>query len=273
MQRDFSRQSFLGSDSEETIAQFIVGVVGLSGGGSHIVQQLAHIGFQNYIVIDPKRVTPSNLNRHVLASNSDVKDGALKTVTASRKITGLNPSAKIFDFAGSWQSYQYALKGCDVIFGCVDSFAERDQLDRFCRRFLIPFIDIGMDVIPYQHGFKLVGQVAVSHPDGPCLRCMNIVTDDRLSREAEEYGAAGDKPQVVWPNGVLASTAIGLLISLITPWTSEVPHRYFEYNGNVGSIIPSNRWQFIRNQKCKHYSTADVGDPFFRLDRATQPSS
>ena len=42
----FSRQSFLGSDSEERIARCTIGVPGLGGGGSHVIQQLAHIGFQ-----------------------------------------------------------------------------------------------------------------------------------------------------------------------------------------------------------------------------------
>ena len=45
----YSRQSFLGSESEEFIARATVAVAGLGGGGSHVVQQLAHIGFQNYV--------------------------------------------------------------------------------------------------------------------------------------------------------------------------------------------------------------------------------
>lgn len=34
----------------------------------------------------------------------------------------------------------------------------------------------------------------------------------RLELEAQTYHAAGARPQVVWPNGVLASTAVGLVI-------------------------------------------------------------
>jgi tRNA A37 threonylcarbamoyladenosine dehydratase len=36
----YSRQSFLGPDAEARIPRCTVGVVGLGGGGSHIVQQL-----------------------------------------------------------------------------------------------------------------------------------------------------------------------------------------------------------------------------------------
>ena len=45
----YSRQSFLGPGSEARIARCTVGVAGLGGGGSHIVQQLAHIGFKRYV--------------------------------------------------------------------------------------------------------------------------------------------------------------------------------------------------------------------------------
>ena len=42
----YSRQSFLGPDSEALISRCTIGVPGLGGGGSHVIQQLAHVGFQ-----------------------------------------------------------------------------------------------------------------------------------------------------------------------------------------------------------------------------------
>jgi ThiF family len=49
-----------------------VGLAGLGGGGSHIVQQLAHIGFQRFVVYDGDVVEESNLNRLVGATSIDV---------------------------------------------------------------------------------------------------------------------------------------------------------------------------------------------------------
>jgi hypothetical protein len=40
--------------------------------GSHIVQQLAHIGFQRYVIYDTGVVEESNLNRLVRAKSRDV---------------------------------------------------------------------------------------------------------------------------------------------------------------------------------------------------------
>lgn len=41
---------------------------------------------------------------------------------------------------------------------------------------------------------------------------------DEALEEVRNYVAAGGKPQVIWPNRVLASTAVGLFIQTVTPW-------------------------------------------------------
>ncbi len=68
----YNRQSFLGPESEEIIDQAVIGVVGLGGGGSHVVQQLAHIGFRNFVLCDPDYISKSNLNRLVGGTLADV---------------------------------------------------------------------------------------------------------------------------------------------------------------------------------------------------------
>src|SRR5713101_5148552 len=106
-----------------------------------------------------------------------------------------------------WQEVAELLRGYDFIFGCLDSFMARDELERSARRYLIPYIDIGMDVFEDHAGYAITGQVAVSMPGRACLHCMNVLRDDLIAQEVAAYGAAGHRPQVIWPNGVLASTA------------------------------------------------------------------
>jgi hypothetical protein len=43
----------------------------------------------------------------------------------------------------------------------------------------------------------------------------------KLAAEAARHGDAGGRPQVVWPNGALASTAVGLAVDLVTGWTRK----------------------------------------------------
>ncbi|MDE2184831.1 MAG: ThiF family adenylyltransferase [Alphaproteobacteria bacterium] len=157
----------------------------------------------------------------------------------------------------------HALCGCDVIFGCVDSFRERDELERFARRYLIPYIDLGMDVHPVPSGFGIGGQVVLSSAGGPCLRCLGIITDERIRREAEQYGAAGSRPQVVWSNGVLASLAVGLFVQLICPWhAAPVSTACCEFDGNRHRV-ETNRLDNAGDLQCRHFRDDELGDQFF----------
>ena len=119
-----------------------------------------------------------------------------------------------------------ALASCDIVFGCVDGFAERRELEIACRRHLIPLIDIGMDVhIVGKEPPRMGGQVILSMPGSRCMKCLGFLSDASLAREAALYGDAGPRPQVVWPNGVLASTAVGVAVDLLTNWTRLAQRR------------------------------------------------
>lgn len=260
-----SRQSFLGSSSSDTLASARVGVVGLGGGGSHACQQLAHVGVGRPVIIDPDRITSSNLNRLVGGTQLDVLLRRRKTSIARRQFKRINRSARIDAFPREWQKCLDALKSCDIVLGCLDSVRAKDELDAFCRRYAIPFIDIGMDVHEVPRGFLVAGQVALSFVGGPCLRCLGIVTDDALADEARQYGAAGENPQVVWPNGVLASTAVGLAVQTLTPWQpTPIETAFLQYDGNTGTISESYRLAHWSGH-CPHYPADQRGDPGFRI--------
>ena len=261
------RQSFLGPDSDVVLDAATVGVVGLGGGGSHLVQQAAHMGIGGYLNVDPQTIDDTNTNRLVGGTLADVVSGLPKTDIAERLIRGLQPQARVISVRGSWHTATDQLKTVDVILGAVDSFKEREQLERFARRYLIPYIDIGMDVYDLgRKGFLISGQVILSTPGEPCLRCCSFVTDDRLKREANRYGAAGDHPQVVWSNGVLASTAIGLLTQILTPWYQSPPaFVYLEYDGNKGTVSHSRHMEVLKGHVCPHHPPDETGDPMFDI--------
>lgn len=83
----------------------------------------------------------------------------------------------------------------------------------------------------------------LSSPGRPCVWFMGYLDADKLRQDAERYRAAGGKPQVVWPNGVLASLAVGLVVQLLTPWRSArvIARAYLEFDGDNNTVLPSNR--------------------------------
>ena len=123
------------------------------------------------------------------------------------------------------------------------------------------YIDIGMDV----HGKEkpaIGGQVILSSPGSLCMTCMGFLTDEKLAQEASDYGNAGPRPQVVWPNGVLASTAVGLAVDIVTGWTcAGRSYAYLVYDGNQATVKESITLRNIKIDMCPHFSDSEVGDP------------
>ncbi len=260
----FSRQSFLGSDSQTVIANAVIGVVGLGGGGSHIVQQLAHLGFRKFALYDGDVVEESNLNRLIGATSADAAAGTSKLEVAMRMIRGLAPTAQIDEHPMRWQDEPGPLRSCDLVFGCIDSFAERDQLEATCRRHVIPLVDIGLDVAIVGDDPPLMGgQVILSMPGEPCMRCLGFLTEDLLAKEASNYGDAGPRPQVVFGNGLLASAAVAIAVDLLTDWTRQLRRlMYLEYRGNEQILRPHPRVKDKRiTPGCPHYPLSAVGAP------------
>jgi hypothetical protein len=261
----YKRQSFLGPKSDQIFATCSVGLIGLGGGGSHLVQQLAHIGIGNFLLVDPDRVEESNLNRLVGATVEDAARASLKTTVATRLINSVNPSARVEVANKKWQDCHHLLRGCDVVFGSVDTYRDRYELEITSRRYLVPYIDIGMDVHHVDGEFVVAGQVILSSPGALCMRCLGFLRDDLLAREAEQYGAAGGRPQVIRANGILASIAIGVFTQLLTPWhDSHDATAYFEYDGNTHTVTSSTRLECVKGRQCPHFSSVlDLGDPFW----------
>lgn len=155
-----------------------------------------------------------------------------------------------------------------MVFGCLDGFKEREQLEATTRRFLIPYIDIGLDVNSIgKTSFRMAGQIILSMPGNLCMRCLNFLNDTVLEKEAGNYGKAGPRPQVVWANGVLASTAIGVAVDLLTDWTKSLRKPvYLLYDANVPFLKEYEGLTEVFQQiRCNHYPLDSVGPPKFRI--------
>ena len=241
MTKKHSRQSFLGQGAEERLARCVVGIVGLGGGGSHVVQQLAHLGFQNYVIYDDDTVEETNLNRLVGAKRADVNAETPKLHVAKMMIYGLEPEANVEAYPCRWQNEPEALRRCHIIFGCLDTYSGRNELEIFARRYLINYIDIGMDV--HQAGDTapvIGGQIILSIPGEICMRCMGFINDDVLGEEGRRYGDAGGASRRSYGRtGCWPSTAVGIAVDLVTNWSrSNRRFLYLEYDGNRNTVQP-----------------------------------
>jgi molybdopterin/thiamine biosynthesis adenylyltransferase len=258
----------IGPASDAKLAAAKVAIVGISGGGSHVTQQLAHQGIGMLIPVDDETVDESNLGRLVGALRSDI-DTTLKVDVAYRVANGIDPSIQVVPVPQRFPSQRAieSMKEADVIVACLDRFDAREAVNAFCRRYLIPLVDVGMEI--RSTGERLAaadGQVIVSLPGRSCMRCW-FLTDAVLEREQRERppgydrnpGAPGD-PQVVSMNGVLASEACNFVLDLITGYSSgRRGAKVWQYDGRAGQLeqcdLPSRRLH------CAACAEEGYGDP------------
>lgn len=216
----------LGVEGSRAIRRMRAGVVGLGGNGSHVVQALAHMGLAEIIGIDNDPVEIHSRPRLIGSRPEDAVEGLLKVSVMERLVRDINPSVAFLGIAKRVQHAEAvdALKEADVVFGCTDNWSSRNFLNDFAFRYLVPLIDMGLEVQPNQDGSirRAAGYVFTVIPGQSCLRCMGIVTKELLDTEGERRSGAylGEivEPagQVVVFNGLVAYHALVEFVALAT---------------------------------------------------------
>lgn len=187
----------------------------------------------------------------------------------ARVIRGIRPWANVEVAQTEWQLADELVKDSHVLIGCVDGYRQRMYLESAARRFGLPYIDVGMDVTRLDDGQHAVaGQMILTLPGRPCMRCLGFLTQQRLEREENDYGDAGINPQVVWTNGTLASLAVGAFVRLLTPWFRYArDFEWLELDGDNQLVSRSRQPDYVLKGPCEHFAASDLGDPFFNLQK------
>ncbi len=116
-------EMLLGSEAMDRLAAAKVAVFGIGGVGGYVVEGLARSGIGSFVLIDHDKVSKSNINRQIIATESTV--GQVKTSVMKRRILEINPAAEVeerqcfflpenageFDFS----SYSYVVDAVDTV--------------------------------------------------------------------------------------------------------------------------------------------------------------
>jgi len=252
---DTSRLTFLGPGLAR-LRTATVCVVGVGGGGSHLAQQIAHLGLHAVVLIDADILDRSNVNRVVCTRYADV--GRLKAQILAERLRGLG--TRLIPVVTRAESViaRAWIERADLVLGAVDGARARNNIERLCRAALVPYIDIGLkiDVVPTGDVRGVGGQVFTSLAGGPCMRCGEIVTDETLALDREEYVAGAPEQQVISLNGLLASQAINNALALLTDYAPGFPvPAMIRYDGLVHEMKPD---AYI-TRPCPHYPLEDAG--------------
>lgn len=245
-QEVFDRQiRAFGEHGQRVLRGLRVAVVGVGGTGSIAVQQLAHLGVRDFILIDPDTLESTNLNRVVGASALDV--GNSKVAVASRFLQVIAPDASVQAIVGDvvHSSVARKLASADFIFGCTDSHGSRAVVQQVAYQYMVPCIDMG-STITTEDGLVtgIFGRIQLLGPGHACLWCSNLLSSEQVrrdmmsafERQADPYiqGANEAAPSVISLNGTVVSLAVTMLLGTTTDM--PVQGRHLIYNARTSTL-------------------------------------
>ena len=235
-----------GEHGQIVLRNLSVAIVGLGGTGSIAVQQLAHLGVGEFVLIDHDEVEVTNLNRVVGTQLESV--GKLKVEVAADLIRRINPLARVHTYADSVLTENAMKLMCtaDCIFMCTDSHVSRAFLSEFAFQYLIPAFDIGVSItVKDGHINAITGRTQMLAPSLPCLLCSNSL-DARVIREelmtpeqrvADPYfnnEGGVRQPSVISINSTMVSLAVTMFLAAFTG--IPVRSRWQSYDALTGNV-------------------------------------
>jgi molybdopterin/thiamine biosynthesis adenylyltransferase len=205
---------------------------------------------KRFTLVDHDVVENTNLSRLIGATARDAQERRLKVDVMKRLAIAINPSVEVAAVAGNVYHANVArkLKGCDVLFCCTDTMVSRMVLTRFPKQFLIPLIDVGVNIqMKDDKVDRIGGRVMLLGPDDPCLDCLEYLNHSVLTHELAELGvvpptpyATGIEdpvPAVVSFNGTLAGLAVTEFLRLVLPGFPAAPTQTFQVLDGIDGVV------------------------------------
>ena len=178
---DRQRQIF-GDEGQKRLRATAVGVVGGGGLGSFMVLELAYLGIGKIVIIDKDLLEDSNRNRLIGAWASHA-NGTPK-VKLLHDLSGLIDSeveVEVVHDDVECVTAHHALKGVDVVVGCVDHDGPRFLINRFCCTHGLPLIDAASDTMSDKDKVIFGGRVCVATPKTGCLTCLEVLNQNEVN--------------------------------------------------------------------------------------------
>ena len=243
-----------GRGTFERLRRLSVAVVGCSGTGSPVVEQLARYGVGEVVLVDPDRVEPKNRNR--IANAFEADDDRHKVDVLADAVRRMGTGTRPVPLAASLSDPTVVRRvaACDVAFGCVDSLEGRHVLNRLCAHYGLLYIDVGVGLATDGAGGvrRAASAVHVLQPDGSSLLSRGVYTAGALAAEAlraadpEAYaemreadyiaGAPPEEtPAVVTLNTIAASVAVHELLARLHPYRLDPNAEFARWQINFAS--------------------------------------
>lgn len=248
-----------GSKTYQLFKKLKIGVVGCSGTGSLVVEQLARNCIGHLVLVDPDKIEEKNLNRIPQATMTDATQNKYKVDVLVRHIALMGFGTNVECFADDLfnEKVVKALSTCDVLFGCMDTVDGRHTLNKLATTYLIPYFDVGVKLIADGMGGVdcVCGTVHYLKPGGSSLLSRGVYTQERLRAESLKHtdpdayndhlgagyieGVDEDKPAVISVNMLIAALGVNELLARVIPYRNDSNSEYaiYRFSLNEGFLF------------------------------------
>jgi hypothetical protein len=238
---DIKNAQAFGPGTISILKSLRVGVVGCSGTGAPLIEQLARLGVGNLVLVDPDYIEERNLNRIPHSTMGHVASRAMKVTVLADAVNAIGLGVTVEPHATTIadSAVLHALSTCDVLFGCMDSLDGRHILNRLATFYSIPFIDIGVRLEADGKGgvSQICGSINYLQPGKSTLMSRNVYTADQLRashllrsdpkrleglvREKYISGVTVERPAVISVNFLYSALAVNELLARIHDFRTE----------------------------------------------------
>ncbi len=227
-----------GAGTYHALRRLSVAVVGYSGTGSPVVEQLARLGVGRLVIVDPDVVEEKNLNRILNTTAEDARRAVPKVEVAVRAIAamGLGTVVETVQADLGRPKTVRAVSGCDVVFGCMDGVDGRHLLNRLATFYNLPYFDVGVRLVADGSGGveQVCGGVHYLQPGGSSLLSRGVYDMNQVGAAAlrrahpEQYrellrekyitGVVEDRPAVISVNLLAAALGVNEFLARLHPY-------------------------------------------------------
>lgn len=245
-----------GKGTTDILRKLSIAVVGCSGTGSIVVEQLARLGIGRLLLVDPDLVEEKNLNRILNSGKEDAYLKRPKVHVLASAIARMGLGQEVLAIHGNLIHADTikAVAECDVVFGCMDGVEGRHWLNRLATFYTMPYFDIGVRLDADGSGGieQITGAAHYLQPGKSSLYSRGVYDMDRVDAEAmlrtnlemyeqqlaEGYlrGVDEDRPAVISVNMLLAAVMVNDFLARLHPYRNR-PNRDYAYIGcNLGEM-------------------------------------
>jgi hypothetical protein len=264
------------------LRQLSVAVIGCSGTGSPLIDQLARLGVGTLILVDPDLVEEKNLNRIQNTTMEDAVLGSPKVEVMARAIAAMGLGTRVITFAKNLFEPDVikAVAECDVVFGCMDTVDGRHLLNKLATFYVLPYFDVGVKLESDGAGGidQVCGTVHYLQPGRSSLFSRRVYTLEQVraaglkrtdpaayeEQRKEKYisGVQEDRPAVISVNMMFASLAANELLARLHPYRDDPNSRFATYRF---SLSQAQIYREGEGEPCrlllKHVGRGDVKPP------------